>query len=156
MLDRIIEFLAHNPTFIPQILFAIVGVLIANCIQQQKQKQLKPKPQYKRIPISYPKRSESPKSYKKPIVEETPSIPSINHQLRTNTPPSTNPEAKPLTFPKHLASRRNPLRHKLIRLLQGDEKGADRLIAGYEAKFPGKNEEWIYEKAIHDLTRDRR
>ena len=52
----------------------------------------------------------------------------------------------------HLA---HPLHGKLVKLLGGDQKAAIRLIASYQAKFPDKPNQWHYEKAIYDLSRDR-
>ncbi|MEP0923995.1 hypothetical protein [Leptolyngbya sp. ST-U4] len=49
----------------------------------------------------------------------------------------------------------HPLHGKLVKLLGGDQKAAIRLIASYQAKFPDKPNQWHYEKAIYDLSRDR-
>ena len=43
----------------------------------------------------------------------------------------------------------------LIRMLNGDRKTAYRLAASTQTKFPGRTEQWYWEKAIADLERDR-
>lgn len=44
---------------------------------------------------------------------------------------------------------------KLERLLRGDREAADRLVQNLLIAYPDKSERWCYEKAIHDLERDR-
>ena len=54
-------------------------------------------------------------------------------------------------------NKRKPSKHleaKLVRLLNGDVKAANRLIAAVEARNPDKSIDWCVEKAIFDLQRD--
>lgn len=44
----------------------------------------------------------------------------------------------------------------LIRLSNGDRKGALRLVAKVREDNPGRSEQWCWEKVIYDLERDRR
>jgi hypothetical protein len=44
---------------------------------------------------------------------------------------------------------------KLVRLVQGDRELAARLVSFARAGNPDKTEKWCWEKAIHDLERDR-
>ena len=63
----------------------------------------------------------------------------------------------PLKKPKTERKRRKPTQFypSLVRLLNGDEKGADRLVQNLLDAYPDKSEKWCYEKALFDLTRDR-
>jgi hypothetical protein len=50
----------------------------------------------------------------------------------------------------------NPrLRKELLRLVGGDRRTADRLVAGVKKSHPEKSINWTVEKAIYDLERDR-
>ncbi|MEM1393232.1 MAG: hypothetical protein AAF316_03980 [Cyanobacteria bacterium P01_A01_bin.80] len=50
----------------------------------------------------------------------------------------------------------NPrLRKELLRLVGGDRRTANRLIAGIKHSHPGKSINWVVEKVIYDLERDR-
>ncbi|MEL6457784.1 MAG: hypothetical protein AAFY21_07540 [Cyanobacteria bacterium J06641_2] len=50
----------------------------------------------------------------------------------------------------------NPrLRKELLRLVGGDSRTANRLIAGIKQNHPGKSINWVVEKVIYDLERDR-
>jgi hypothetical protein len=48
------------------------------------------------------------------------------------------------------------LRHKLLRLLNGDQAAAHRLFKLATLKYPGETPNWYVEKMIYDLERDRR
>lgn len=48
------------------------------------------------------------------------------------------------------------LHSKLLRLLRGDRKAANRLLEHVRYMHPGRSERWYYEKVIYDLQRDRR
>ncbi len=48
------------------------------------------------------------------------------------------------------------LHNKLLRLLRGDRKAANRLLEHVRHMHPGRSERWYYEKVIYDLQRDRR
>ncbi|MBD2460324.1 hypothetical protein H6G89_04635 [Oscillatoria sp. FACHB-1407] len=48
------------------------------------------------------------------------------------------------------------LRHKLLRLLNGDQAAAQRLFKLATLKYPGETPNWYVEKVIYDLERDRR
>jgi hypothetical protein len=47
------------------------------------------------------------------------------------------------------------LRKKLLRLLHNDRSTANRLIAGASISHPGRSVNWLAEKVIYDLERDR-
>jgi hypothetical protein len=50
----------------------------------------------------------------------------------------------------------NPrLQKQLLRLLHNDEKVANRLVAHAQRLHPGRSADWIVEKVIYDLQRDR-
>jgi hypothetical protein len=63
------------------------------------------------------------------------------------------PARRPSTQPKGRASRH--LQAKLLKLMHGDRKGADRLLQQAKLKYGGKSEDWYVEKVIFDLERDR-
>lgn len=48
------------------------------------------------------------------------------------------------------------LKTRLINLLAGDVKGADRLIAQAKQTYPNMPENWYWERVIADIERDRR
>jgi hypothetical protein len=45
---------------------------------------------------------------------------------------------------------------RLMRLLNGDRAGAERLLKYARQKHPGHPESWYWQKVIYDLERDRR
>jgi hypothetical protein len=47
------------------------------------------------------------------------------------------------------------LERKLLKLLGGKKKTADRLIKQSRLRYPDKSADWHWEKAIYDLERDR-
>ncbi len=47
------------------------------------------------------------------------------------------------------------LQTKLLKLMHGDRKGAERLIQQARLKYGGKSDNWYVEKVIFDLERDR-
>ena len=49
-----------------------------------------------------------------------------------------------------------PLRKKLLKLLYNDRRTANRLIAGASTTNPGRSVNWLAEKVIYELERDRR
>ncbi len=44
---------------------------------------------------------------------------------------------------------------KLLRLLNGDRRTANRLVANMQMRNPDKSDQWCWEKVIFDLQRDR-
>ncbi|KYC37399.1 hypothetical protein WA1_48245 [Scytonema hofmannii PCC 7110] len=44
---------------------------------------------------------------------------------------------------------------QLVKLVHGDSNTANRLVSNQRTKNPGRSEEWILEKVMDDLTRDR-
>lgn len=81
------------------------------------------------------------------------------------TPKRQTPQRKPfINAPRRTIDQRAtsanarlaPQSHKLRSLLHGDVKQAERIIGGLRSRYPGKSEQWLYEKAILDLERDRR
>ena len=47
-------------------------------------------------------------------------------------------------------------RQQLMRLVNGNQAVADRLIARVRSQNPDRSEQWWWEKAIYDIQRDRR
>ncbi|MBW4658622.1 MAG: hypothetical protein KME15_08105 [Drouetiella hepatica Uher 2000/2452] len=47
-------------------------------------------------------------------------------------------------------------RRRLLRLVNGNEKTAIRLVSNLKETHPERSEQWCWEKAIYDLERDRR
>ncbi|MBD1822904.1 hypothetical protein H6F51_10430 [Cyanobacteria bacterium FACHB-DQ100] len=45
--------------------------------------------------------------------------------------------------------------NELYRLVQGDRRTVERLIKHGRERYPDKPEQWIWEKVIADLERDR-
>ncbi|MBI4782486.1 MAG: hypothetical protein HY785_14385 [Oscillatoriophycideae cyanobacterium NC_groundwater_1537_Pr4_S-0.65um_50_18] len=58
--------------------------------------------------------------------------------------------------PRSLGSASPASRRKLLRLVNGNEKVAIRLVSNLRATHPDRTEQWCWEKAIYDLERDRR
>lgn len=59
-------------------------------------------------------------------------------------------------FDYELAPNQIYLKDRLIRLLDGDQERAERLVQNIRDKKPGMAEPWYWEKAIAELERDRR
>lgn len=51
--------------------------------------------------------------------------------------------------------RQHQVERKLLKLLGGDRKTANRLIQQSRRRYPDKSADWHWEKAIYDLERDR-
>lgn len=51
--------------------------------------------------------------------------------------------------------RQHQIERKLLKLLGGDRKTANRLIQQSRRRYPDKSNDWHWEKAIYDLERDR-
>ena len=47
-------------------------------------------------------------------------------------------------------------RQQLMRLVNGNQAVADRLISRVRSQHPDRSEQWWWEKAIYDIQRDRR
>lgn len=47
-------------------------------------------------------------------------------------------------------------RRQLLRLVGGNRDVATRLVTTVRERYPGKSEQWCWEKAIYDIQRDRR
>lgn len=47
-------------------------------------------------------------------------------------------------------------RQQLMRLVNGNQAVADRLISRVRSQNPDRSEQWWWEKAIYDIQRDRR
>lgn len=67
------------------------------------------------------------------------------------------PERNLTPFPTAIPhnKRTRELFGQLVKLVHGDSNAANRLVDNQRNKNPGKSEEWILEKVIDDLTRDR-
>jgi hypothetical protein len=102
------------------------------------------------------------------IITQAPSIPQPKFvvapspipQPQSVVPPSPPiPQANTATpWPTVLLRHNQQTRQlfgKLVKLLQGDSEAANRLLAYQRTKNPDKSEEWVLEKVISDLQRDR-
>lgn len=75
---------------------------------------------------------------------------SFNRQNSTLTPQSANQHGN------ISIEQANPrLRKELLRLVGGDSRTANRLVAGIKQSHPEKSINWTVEKVIYDLERDR-
>ncbi|WP_414623066.1 hypothetical protein [Calothrix sp. CCY 0018] len=75
---------------------------------------------------------------------------SFNRQNSTLTPQSANQHGN------ISIEQANPrLRKDLLRLVGGDSRTANRLVAGIKQSHPDKSINWTVEKVIYDLERDR-
>jgi hypothetical protein len=85
--------------------------------------------------------------------------PKKNEPKQPKNPPAT-PDALPAIWqktelPVRSAHYSSAIETKLIRLCQGDRKVVMRLVAHTRDQHPGRDEQWIWEKACWDLERDR-
>jgi hypothetical protein len=102
-----------------------------------------------------------PKQETSPQVSE-PAKPRQVYQHQPQNPlpkvaiPNT-PQAVLEQFRKHRPDQKASAatKSKLVRLVQGDRELAARLVSFARAGNPDKTEKWCWEKAIHDLERDR-
>ncbi len=75
---------------------------------------------------------------------------SLNRQNPTSSPKSGHQQSNVSI------EQANPrLRKQLLLLVGGDRNTANRLVAGIKKSHPDKSINWILEKAIYDLERDR-
>ncbi|AKG21282.1 hypothetical protein IJ00_08185 [Calothrix sp. 336/3] len=82
-----------------------------------------------------------------------PVVPIKQHQPYVNK--HHEPTSIPFPTPRQHNAKTRELFGKLVRLLHGDSAAANRLVDAQRLKTPAKGEEWILEKVIHDLGRDR-
>ncbi|MBW4646377.1 MAG: ABC transporter ATP-binding protein [Goleter apudmare HA4340-LM2] len=68
--------------------------------------------------------------------------------------PTGSPERKQQRI-RHTAINQESLENRLLELLQGNSETAQRLIAAQTAKTPNQSPEWILQKVIQDIERDR-
>lgn len=69
----------------------------------------------------------------------------------------TNRKSSRFNSSSSRTSWRSPKGYKyLIRLLNGDEKGAIRLVESTQLKHPDRDQQWCIDKVVSDLIRDRR
>lgn len=116
-----------------------------------------PKPRYQRVPVIPPKRHSPPPPPAPlavpPIISEPPAPPSSptfsNPFSFSFKPPKSNQPKR--TLPVH-----HPLRIKLMAMVGGDTRTADRLLQQCQKNNPGMDLEWYFDKVIYDLVRDRR
>lgn len=85
-------------------------------------------------------------------------------QPQAMPPKSAGTAAKPFNFDPSIRSQKHKLRFdqasrelqdKLMRLVQGDDKLAVRLLSQVKINNPGRSVNWYVEKVIYDLERDR-
>ncbi|HEY9625845.1 MAG TPA: hypothetical protein V6C84_00955 [Coleofasciculaceae cyanobacterium] len=77
-------------------------------------------------------------------------------QLRRSRRGSVPTRSRSGRSPRSLGSASPASRRKLLRLVNGNEKVAIRLVSNLRATHPDRTEQWCWEKAIYDLERDRR
>lgn len=169
-----IELLA---VLIPAFLLITLGLLLLVLMSESRRQQTKSKYRYKRLPVIHPKRT-SPNNSKPQVRSLTPEIEywqkirqsatkiRQNDNLKYPQPASSKPAPVsppipvPISKPLHVPDfktflRPNPLQPKLILLLNGDRQTAERLLRNARLRYPDKSEQWLFEKVIYDLTRDR-
>lgn len=56
---------------------------------------------------------------------------------------------------KHASQSLFTLQNRLLSLVANDRGAAQRLLAGEKVKHPKRSDDWLFEKVIHDLERDR-
>jgi hypothetical protein len=80
-----------------------------------------------------------------------------NYKPRSTFRPSKRDyEPAPSSYPRAKTKKSSGSYTYLIKLLNGDEDGAERLVKTNMLKFPEKDKQWHIEKAIDDILRDRR
>jgi heme/copper-type cytochrome/quinol oxidase subunit 2 len=82
---------------------------------------------------------------------------SLFQEMKSQKPSTNNRNPqKQFTQPKTTTSVDNYTQSQLISMLQGDRDACQRLITVARRQYPGKSEQWYWERAIEDLIRDRR
>jgi len=117
-------------------------VFLVKTIQQQQPQAYQSKPislKFQQRPSS---RSQPPQTHSQPPHRRT--------QRTANHLGSAIPS------PANVSTKARQLQSRLLVLLNGDRKIAERLLAQVQKAHPGRSEEWWLEKVIHDLERDRR
>jgi hypothetical protein len=116
------------------------------------------RPRYQRIPVIPPKRHSpdpppAPLAVPPPIIEPPapPTPPPAFSGLSLSNFKLPNFSQTKRTLPAH-----HPLRIKLMAMVGGDVKTADRLLQQCQKNNPGMDLEWYFDKVIYDLIRDRR
>lgn len=97
---------------------------------RQYQQQQQQKKQHQRIPVVLP--------------EALPSAPPA---------PVEPPREEPILFVSRLP---HSLEERLVELLNGEREVAERLLSHARQRYPERSEQWIIEKVMYDLSRDRR
>ncbi|WP_263743549.1 hypothetical protein [Plectonema radiosum] len=82
-------------------------------------------------------------------------INSNNNRQQVRPTQTTNQPLTPFSSLRPHSPQTRKLYGQMVRLLQGDSEAVNRLIDSQKSKNPDKSEEWIYEKVLFDLTRDR-
>lgn len=115
----------------------------------------------KQVPPDAPKKPPQKAGQPQPVqpvepVQEPP-------QPEIKPAPPSKPEINFDAIQRETAKRQENLRkvspktqNDLYRLVRGDRPTVDRLINHGRARYPDKSEQWIWEKTIADLERDRR
>lgn len=118
--------------------------------QQVKRNQTIPPTNY-RFTFSFNQFAPPPPQQPQPPLQ----INSNNKPKQVRLTQTTNYRFTPFSsLPPHSTQTRK-LYGQMVRLLQGDSEAVNRLIDSQKAKNPDKSEEWIYEKVLFDVTRDR-
>lgn len=89
------------------------------------------------------------------------------YELFASNPPnssSTGSYSSPQTHRKeqnyqspheHASQSLFTLQNRLLSLVGNDREAAQRLLAGEKVRHPKRSDDWLFEKVIHDLERDR-
>jgi hypothetical protein len=141
-------------------LIGAVAIIIASCIGfillflliREIQAQQHPQPvRYvsSSKPHTPPSSSPPPSSFASVYRYNRDNLPS-----KDTPPPAAPPSPKPFT-PSPTMTASPHLLTKLVKLLHGDKKAAERLISHERTKHPGRTMDWYVQEAIDNLLRDR-
>lgn len=120
-----------------------------------------------RVPVYPPKRNDwNPPKVKQQRVPVSPTKRNDwNPPRNSSSPPTTPPKPVPLNRLKLSDYRKqapkqkpkyHPKQSELLNLLNGDRATAQRLLNQCKKNNPGSSDDWIFEKVIFDIVRDRR
>jgi len=112
----------------------------------------RPKPQkakHQRIPVTHPKRNDW-RTPRNPVPSASKAYkPAPLNPIKVSDQQRPQPELEPL--PAYHRKQR-----ELLNLLNGDHATAQRLLNQCKQSNPGSSADWIFEKVIFDIVRDRR
>jgi hypothetical protein len=121
-----------------------------------------PLPKVDSIPVPEPERTQSAAPYEVKPKSKTQQLKQGTYQHKPLTAPpaahvpSTVSEALQQASKKRQSKPASAaIKWKLEALVHGDKKAAERLVAQIALKYADKSDQWCWEKALHDLERDR-